>query len=301
MVANSCCTITGARPSEGSSSSSSFGIAIKPRATASICCWPPESVQPNEFSKRLMSGKIANIFSTSSAMTLRVSLPRLVAPSMMFSRTVSPGKMRRPSGTCASPSRTICSGLSVSIRLPANHTSPDVGRIKPEIVRNVVLFPAPLAPSKVTTSPASTCSETPRSASTLPYALETFLSSSSGMAGSFAEIGGNHVRMAQHILGRAFCDLLAEIQYGDLVGDFLDHAHVVVDQEDREAMATQPLQQRDQLLLLGLIQTGTRFIQQQELGMTRKRTRDLDQTLMPIRQIAHHHPGAVGDSDELQS
>jgi hypothetical protein len=66
------------------------------------------------------------------------------------------------------PSRTICSGDSVSMRWPSNRISPVVGWIKPEIVRSVVLFPAPFAPSRVTTSPASTCMVTPRSASTLP-------------------------------------------------------------------------------------------------------------------------------------
>ena len=37
-------TISGARPSDGSSSISSFGLPINARASASICCSPPESV-----------------------------------------------------------------------------------------------------------------------------------------------------------------------------------------------------------------------------------------------------------------
>ena len=87
---------------------------------------------------------------------------------MMFSRTVSPGRCAGlpEHARCRSP--TICSGANVSMRLPSNQTSPVVGRIKPEMVRNVVLLPAPLAPSNVTISPASTCRLTPRSACTLP-------------------------------------------------------------------------------------------------------------------------------------
>jgi hypothetical protein len=38
------CTMRGARPRNGSSIMSSFGRAIKPRAMATICCSPPESV-----------------------------------------------------------------------------------------------------------------------------------------------------------------------------------------------------------------------------------------------------------------
>ena len=42
-MSNSSLTIAGAKPSEGSSSSSTRGIAIIPRAIDSICCSPPDS------------------------------------------------------------------------------------------------------------------------------------------------------------------------------------------------------------------------------------------------------------------
>ena len=44
MVSKMRSTSTGARPIDGSSSSSSFGRAISARATASICCSPPDIV-----------------------------------------------------------------------------------------------------------------------------------------------------------------------------------------------------------------------------------------------------------------
>ena len=50
-----------------------------------------------------------------------------------------------------------------------------------------------------------------------------------------------------------------------------------------------PLEQRDQLLLLGLIQAGTGLVQQQQLGMSRQRACNLDQALMAVRQIADDH------------
>ena len=83
---------------------------------------------------------------------------------MMFSVTVRPGKMRRPSGTCEIPSRTMASAPRRLIEWPSKKISPDAGRISPEIVRSVVLLPAPLAPSSVTISPGSTRSEIPLSA-----------------------------------------------------------------------------------------------------------------------------------------
>jgi len=44
MMAKIFCTSTGDRPSEGSSSSSRRGRAIKVRAISSICCSPPDKV-----------------------------------------------------------------------------------------------------------------------------------------------------------------------------------------------------------------------------------------------------------------
>ena len=43
---NTSCTISGARPCEGSSSMSSFGLSSSARAIASISCSPPESWRP---------------------------------------------------------------------------------------------------------------------------------------------------------------------------------------------------------------------------------------------------------------
>ena len=61
---------------------------------------------------------------------------------MMFSRTVRPGKIRRPSGTCEMPCRTIASGfMPRSDCPPSTMSSHDRSGTSPEIDRNVVLFP----------------------------------------------------------------------------------------------------------------------------------------------------------------
>ena len=46
MLSKICFTMSGARPSDGSSSRSRRGRAISARAIDSICCSPPESVPP---------------------------------------------------------------------------------------------------------------------------------------------------------------------------------------------------------------------------------------------------------------
>ena len=59
MMRSSSCTISGASPSSGSSSSSSLGLVISARPIASICCSPPESWLPM-FARRSSSrGNVA--------------------------------------------------------------------------------------------------------------------------------------------------------------------------------------------------------------------------------------------------
>ncbi|MNC75428.1 hypothetical protein D3C75_1269560 [compost metagenome] len=44
MISKTCETSRGDKPREGSSNINSLGSAIRPRAMATICCSPPESV-----------------------------------------------------------------------------------------------------------------------------------------------------------------------------------------------------------------------------------------------------------------
>ena len=53
------------------------------------------------------------------------------------------------------PNMTIRSGGSPEISFPRRRTWPRAGRVRPEMVRSVVVLPAPLLPIKVTISPWS--------------------------------------------------------------------------------------------------------------------------------------------------
>ena len=93
---------------------------------------------------------------------------RAKAPSSRFSSTLMRGKMCRPSGDCAMPSRTMRSVGSVLIAWPLKLTVPRRGRTVPRMVLSVVVLPAPLAPISVTISPRCTESDRPRRARMLP-------------------------------------------------------------------------------------------------------------------------------------
>ena len=76
--------------------------------------------------------------------------------------------MRRPSGEWAMPERDDVVGGGAVDRLALELISPPLGRSSPEMVRSVVVFPAPLVPMSVTTWPCSTEKVMPLTASILP-------------------------------------------------------------------------------------------------------------------------------------
>ena len=57
--------------------------------------------------------------------------------------------------------------------LPSINTSPVSGLVTPEMIDTSVLLPAPLSPTRASTSPRRSSTETPRSAATGPYRLLT--------------------------------------------------------------------------------------------------------------------------------
>ena len=157
--------ISGESPIDGSSSMSSLGRLIIARPMASICCSPPENVPAGWARRSSRIGNSANAASMSELMPLSL---RAKAPRRRFSSTVSRGKIRRPSGECARPSCTMSWAATVVRSLPWKVIEPAAGRSRPEMVRRVVVLPAPLVPIRVTTSPSSTSKVMPLTALIFP-------------------------------------------------------------------------------------------------------------------------------------
>src|SRR3989338_2610720 len=154
-------------------------------------------------------------------------------------------KSRRPSGTWARPARTIaCEGRSL-IACPRKRIWPWRVGTSPEIVRSAVLLPAPLLPMSVTISPRVTCRRTPCSTAARPYPACTSISSSMARrTGGRAQIGLDHLRIADDLLGRPLRDLFAVVQDHDPVTEPHDEAHVVLDHEHGHAA---PAEREDEL------------------------------------------------------
>ena len=81
-----------------------------------------------------------------------------------FSRTVICGQSCRASGTITSPRSTSLKAGRPVTSSPWKRMVPRRGLRRPAMVRRVVVFPAPFAPTRVTISPGSTSKETSQTA-----------------------------------------------------------------------------------------------------------------------------------------
>src|SRR3972149_629590 len=150
-----------------------------------------------------------------------------------------PGKSCRPSGTWAMPRRAMAAVPRAPIRAPSKPTAPR-GGITPVMPRSSVVLPAPLAPTRQTISPRSTCRSTSHSTWTRPYpARRRSTRSRTRSAGPIGliltQVGFDHRRIVRYCLEGAFRDLAAEVQHGHPLGEVADAAHHVVDEQDGDA------------------------------------------------------------------
>ena len=102
---------------------------MSPRAIATICCSPPDSVWASWPRRSAMTG---NRRSTRASVSSRCGRARgLWAPSSTLSSTVRNGKRRRRSSTCARPSPAVrCAGRP-SMRLPLEGDAAGARRDEP--------------------------------------------------------------------------------------------------------------------------------------------------------------------------
>src|SRR5581483_9000340 len=156
---------------------------------------------------------------------------RTVGGSSRFSRTSRLAKMPRSSGQNAIPRRGTRYEASRIVSAPSNATEPSRRPTMPMIDFSVVVFPAPLRPSSVTTSPRRTSKSIPCRMCDSAYQAfspETF---SIGSATLAPEIGGDDVGVPRHRGVVALGQHLAAREHRDVVRQVLDHAEVVLDHE----------------------------------------------------------------------
>src|SRR4051812_12199202 len=292
MVWPICWMMTGARPSVGSSSIRKLAPVRRMRAIASICCSPPDSFVPWLFSRSFRFGNSSKIWSS-------VSPPgRTTGGSRRFSRTSRLAKMPRSSGHSAMPSRAILSEVIRISSRPLNWTEPVRLPMIPMIDFKVVVLPAPLRPSRVTTSPAFTWKFMPWRMWDSPYQLSRFLMSrmvpaaaagcgfvaviTSGMSGP--QIGFLDAFVLGELRIRPLGQHLPAGQHGDGVREVGDDAEIMLDHQDR-VLGGDALDQRGDLVDVLVAHAGHRLGPQHHLPIQRPGRRRFPPTPSAIRHL----------------
>src|SRR5215470_15392992 len=287
MVAPICWTMTGASPSVGSSRSSSRAPVRRIRPMASICCSPPESLVPW---LRSRSRRLGNSSSTSFSL---IPPGRTFGGRRRFSSTSRLAKMPRSSGQISIPSRAIRCGARRMVSVPSSTTEPSRRGTIPINERSVVVFPAPLRPSRVTSSPGRISKLTPWRMCDSPYQAWSLSTWSIGRA---AGSGGgperataasdmlrphvrlHHVLVLAHRRVVALGEDLAPGEHGDVVREVRHHLQVVLDHQHR-ALGRDALDEGGDPVHVLVPHSRGGLVEEEQLGVQRERGGDLQRSL----------------------
>src|SRR5688572_18706683 len=134
------------------------------------------------------------------------------------------------------PARATASDVRAIISAPAKRIEPLRRSTMLMTDFKVVVLPAPLRPSSVTSSPWPISKSTPCKICDSPYQAcrPATLSSASAMARP--DIGFDDQRILRHGLVGSFGQHLTTRQHGDRVGQIGDDRHVVLDHQHRAVL-----------------------------------------------------------------
>src|SRR5438067_8459447 len=258
MVRPICCTITGASPSVGSSRSRNFAPVRRMRPMASICCSPPESLVPWLCNRSRRFGNSSKICCTDRPPGATCG------GSSRFSSTSRLAKTPRSSGHKAMPNRAILlEGRFVSSTL-RNRIEPSRRPTMPMIDFMVVVLPAPLRPSSVTTSPSPMSKSMPCRMCDSPY--HAFRPRTSSMARS--EVSLYHLRILRYRCIVALGQDLAALEHGDPIGERRHHREVVLHHQ-HGAVGRHPFDERGDALDVGMRHARGGLVEQHHFRIER--------------------------------
>src|SRR5262249_9175978 len=156
-------------------------------------------------------------------------------------------------------------------------TSPSVGTAKPAMHASVVVLPEPDGPSSVRNSPARTVSVTPSTARTPPNALTTpwrWTSAPFMTRLLLAEVGLAHEIGAQQRGGRVLQHDAPGLDHVASVGDLQRHPRVLLDEQDRRALAVDVLHDAEDRLHQDRREPHRRLVEQQQARPRHQRPAD---------------------------
>ena len=116
-----------------------------------------------------------------------------------------------------------------------------------------------------------------------------------------AEIGGDHLGVVAHRVGRAVGDLDAVVEHDDVVGNLHHHRHVVLDQQDRDVVfVADGEQELVELGALARIEAGGRLVEAEQHRIGAHGAGDLEPALRAVGQLAGRIVGALDQADAVE-
>src|SRR6266702_2882545 len=167
---------------------------------------------------------------------------------------------------------------------PPNAIEPRRCPTMPIMARKVVVLPAPLRPSSVTSSPSPTENSIPCRMCDSPYqACRSATRSNALSRTAVSGMSGPHIGLDDFGVFRdlrvgALRQDLSAGKHGDGVRQIGDDGEIVLDHQHR-AIRRDGLDQRRNARDVLLAEPGHRLVEQQHLGIERKGGRDLSRTL----------------------
>ena len=178
-------------------------------ATATLCRWPPESLNTSAFGRiwtprRDIASRARRAIAARSRTPRRPSSPGLKTsrPRKRLLAASRSGASARSWYTVSMPAARASWGLLNNTGSPFTRISPLFGRSVPDRIRTSVLLPAPLSPISATISPRLTWKSAPCRACTEPKWRAMLLASIRGRSGircctgSLNHLSGPHAASA---------------------------------------------------------------------------------------------------------
>src|SRR5262249_6720071 len=165
----------------------------------------------------------------------------------------------------------------------------------PMIDFSVVVLPAPLRPSSVTTSPAKTSKLAPWSTWDSPYqACSPWTArrgATAGLSMTDPEIGRAHERVGRNRLVVAFGEHSAAREHRDAIGEVGDDTEIVLDHQHR-ALGGDRLDERADAIDVFVTHAGHRLVEQEDFRVGRRRGREFQGTVGTLRPVLCRSIGA---------
>src|SRR5207245_7238099 len=136
------------------------------------------------------------------------------------------------------PRARIVRGVRPASDSPRNRTVPALGCSRPLMTRSTVDLPAPFGPTMQVRLPSSMLRSTPCKMSPPPYPALT-PASSRRVAISGSQVRVEHGRLLAHRVRLAEGNRTSSVQHDNLGAQVHDPAHVVLDDEERDAAFVQ--------------------------------------------------------------